>query len=315
MNEVNGKLVKNLRESLHLSQEEFAEKISVSVSTLHRIEKNETHLDVFHFMDIMHTFDKSVDDFFLLFLDSNQYLEYKKYIGHETLFTHKRLDGLPKNIKLRDNSLVESPHAQLLVAYSKILDTVFYRESNPEVFTAQDLDNLYKAINITINGFNEQMVAGYLLTAVEIYVICDISKALSDTKQHERATNLAKALLSNKTIKARAEIDSSDYANIYVYANLIRRYSAAEMHSEALSYALNLPTHCIKENRLHGMDTFLSLLAECYKSAGEDELHYKSHFIRGYYLTALKGMDYSISAYRKDAKEIFNVELEDWINY
>jgi len=313
MNSINGELVKNLRDQLNMSQEDFADKLSISTSTLYRIENNQSCIDVFRFLEIMRTFDKPMDDFFLLFLDSRGYLEYKDYQAyHNTLFVNYKFAEFLKGIKnLKDNTILDNPYIQQRLAFAKLLDHLFYRKNKPGIFNQADLNELYKIIDITIKDFDEEEVAGYLLVGYEIDLVTHLSTALSHLGEHKRAITLAKALLSNKTIKARRIMNNRDFSNICAQLYLAYSYFFAKMYNDALGVALETYWHCIRENEVSLTISLLSIIAECYKSLGEEEAYYKSSHTRAHYCSILFGYNQSVADLKLEAKGRFDRDLEE----
>jgi len=300
MNSINGELVKNLREELSLSQEDFAEKISISTSTLYRIESNQSSIDVFRFLEIMRVFDKPMDDFFLLFLDSREYQEYHTYQAHHNnLFVNHKFAEFIKTIKnLKDNTIAANPYIQQRLAFASFLDTFFNREHKPGIFTRADLDEQYKIIGMTIKSFDEENIADYLLVGYETDLIIHLCMSLSHLKEHKRAISIIKALLNNRTLKAKKEMNKRDFSNICAQQYLAFSYLHAEMYSDALGVALETYWHCIRENELNFTISLLSTIAECYKRLNEEDMYYKSAHTRAYYCSLLFGLDYNVNKFQ-----------------
>jgi len=315
MNKVNGELIKNLREELELSQEDFAEKISVSISTLYRMENNKSEIDVFQYMDILRMCDRNINDYFLLFWDSKEHQEYRQFMGNVTDYCNQQRFGEFVEIMktLKDNDLINDPTVQQIIKYAEIRQTVSNRGDN-EWFNPQDLDEWYNAIAITKKDFDEEKVAGYLLNTCEVNVISALSMALSYAGQHEKAILLATNLVNNKSIKMRFQVNSSDYINNATQMFFIAAYENAKMYSDALHFAQNLIARCISTKSFISIDTVLGRAATNYKRTGEDELLYKTYFIRAYCCNLLQRGN-PLAAYEQIAKEDFGVELSDWIDF
>jgi len=313
MKTINGELVKNLREELNLSQEDFADKIAVSVRTLYRIENNKTNFDVFQYIDILRIFNKSVEDYFLLFWDSKEHQEYVQYREKRKSFIQneygKFLDSMAETTGVMDD-----PYVQQVMAFAKIHKTVQDRGDNIH-FNPDDLDDWYNAIAITIKDFDEEKVAEYLLVIVETYIIAGIARVLSNTGHHERAIKLINALENNKTIKIKSKtLNILDREIAYVQATSIKVYKAAGMHEEFLGQAQKLIRHRINTGNTMSIDAPLMDSAIAYKNMGEDEFMYKTYFIRAYYCNLLQGAN-PLSVSEEIAKENFGVELSDWVDF
>ena len=312
MKAVSGVLIKELRQELNLSQELFAEKVAISTRHLSRIENNKVDIDVFYFINIMNIFEKSMADFWLLFLDSNEYRRYEMYDHLLYSFSKENWADFNTTIsELKEDSMLDSPHIKQILAYAEIIKAETSRGSSLQDFNAYDLEKMYNAIKITIPDFEEENVSEYLLTQNEIYLIGDICDALAGLKQHKRAIKLAKALSKNKSIKARLSEDKGDYGYIYAVGSLIACYESAKMYNEALDEAIKLHKYCVKENELTSIDVYLESIASSYKSLGEEESFYKSYLIRSYHWAVLRGYERNIAYIERAAKEKYHVSLED----
>ena len=277
-----------MRKELKLSQEAFAEKIFVSVSTLYRIENNKASLDVAQYMNILRALNKPVDDCFLLFASSQECQEYRQYAEDLALLVHGKYNRFIQRRGNESTPLNRNPYVQQVVAFCKIRQRVCGGQSQI-TFCNADLEALYQAIHMTIPDFCPDHVAHYLLSTHEIYIICDIAAALSSNRQHESAVKLATALHHNKTVRAIRTQDPGEYIVHYVHAHLVLRCLDAKMYSEALSHALKLISTCVKQNALASLGAYQSFVAMGYQFLGEDNRHCQTFFTRAHYWAAIQG--------------------------
>jgi len=310
MKTINGELIKNLREELGLSQESFAEKINVSVSTLHRMENNKSYVDVFQYADMLSIFNKSADDFNLLFLDTKEYYDYNMYRSAYNYYTTLQFSKWDEIMaELSDSPLIRWPYIQQQLSLGKLLESVHFREANPSVFTAEDLDELYKVSEIALKDFDDATAASDLFYGSDFDVIMYFLKALSSLKEHKRAICICKALVDNKHIQTNLQI----YTLMQII--LVNMYYAAEMYSDAYDMAIKCYRRNIKDNMLINVGFLLKVIAICHKKMGNDELYYKSTMQQAYYIYALLGIDTLCESIRKDIEEIMCEDAEDWIKY
>ena len=316
MNAINGQLIKALREELNLSQEEFAEKISASVSTVHRLENNKTDIDVFEFMDILNIFGKSLEDYLLLFMGNEAHQEYMMY--HQKLqsyfYSMRYGDFIDSMAELQESGLMQTPYVQQMLAYAKICKTVIDREGHQLIVGQEDIEALHQAMRITIKDFDEEKVSEYLLTTLEIYIIYHISKAYSRMEQHEKAIKLAKDLLHNKTFKNAAFFNNPLASIRFAQSSLLEAYFQAEMYDEFLRYAHECSAYQLKAGELFNLATILGHVAAGYKFTNEDEVYYKTQHIRACCLQFIQGF-YPLSALEEITESTYGVKLEDWMSF
>jgi len=306
-----GELLKNLRKKQGLNQEDFAEEIGVSTRQLSRMETDKVDISVSEFLSIMNKFNVKIEDLKLLYMDSKDYKWFLHYEDARNHFARVEYDAFHEEIKkMMGSPFWEDPHLQQFIAFVKMSEEVAQKGvETDEIYQEKDVETLYNMISLTIKDFNEEKISDYLLTYHELYIIVRYSEALSHVGEYERAINVAKALLNNKTTKA-ASWRENDYLHFAVAASLTDVYRNAKMYTEALDNAMELFRLCIRKNLLHNMDFLNGRIAWIYKERKEEEAMYLSYFYRAYYWAVLLQDDNAIAFYRRQAKEVFQVELE-----
>jgi len=305
---ISGDIVKNLRKQLNLTQEVFAEKISMSTSTLYRIENNKAEMDMLEYMNILRTFDMPLDDFFLMFLDNQEYQEYKIYMKAYTFFSSLNFSQWQEEIsKLKKSLLMDNKYVQLHLAYGRAFASIYSRTTNPGTYTMDDLEAFLKAIRITINDFDEAKITDYLLEPREFTVLREIVVGLLENSQYERAINICNALLNNESIKNRKDF------LIAADVHLVDAYYRMGMYSNALNMALETYALCLDGGIYANIPAALIFAAVSSKKLGEDEQIYRMYITRAYYFIVLQGINVSILLIKQTAKDELGIDLEDWI--
>ena len=77
--EVNLKTLRRLREEAKLTQDKAAELLHISARHLARVESGESKMDIWQFRSYMEVLGQPSEDFWLLFLGTNEYDEYRMY--------------------------------------------------------------------------------------------------------------------------------------------------------------------------------------------------------------------------------------------
>ena len=72
-------LVKKLRKDMNLSQEEMANRLYITQKKLSRLENGEVKIDIWEFSEMMTTLGYPSADFWLLYLDTDEYNAYEIY--------------------------------------------------------------------------------------------------------------------------------------------------------------------------------------------------------------------------------------------
>ena len=308
MSTVNGVLIKKLREDLNLNQEEFAHKISVSTRQLSRMENNERNVSMMEFVNMMQMFDQPIEHFMLLFLESKEYADYEKFSNMVEVYRTRKFDDFDLHFSnIKNTSLYHNPYVQQLIAYIQL--EMAGGHQGPH-FDSYDFDELYDIISITIKDFDEEKVADYLLTSVEMTILAQLCFALSNLNEHERAIKMANALIHNKSLSYLLEIN--DGADRYPYLGnaLTMCLSNAHRHEDALSNTITIYNYQLKKGIFYDISTHLNNLSYAYQLLNEDISVSKLYFLRCYYWALCMNFEY-FPLLKEFAKEDYNLILDD----
>ena len=309
MSTVNGTLIKRLREDLNLTQEKFAQKISVSTRQLSRMENNESKVSMTEFVDMMQMFDMPTEHFMLLFLESKEYADYEKYSKMVEVYRTRKFDDFELHFpNIKSTSLYHNPYVQQLIAYIK-LEMAGGMMAGPH-FDSYDFDELYDIISITIKDFDEEKVADYLLTSVEMTILGHLCYALSNLNEHERAIKMANALIHNKSLSYSLNINDDFRSYPYLCNVLTMCLSNADRHDDALSSAISIYRYKLKKGIIYDISTYLNNLSYAHKLVSEDISVSKLYFLRCYYWALCMNSPY-LPLLKQFAKEDYNLILDD----
>ena len=310
MKKISGKLIKKLRDELNLSQEQFAEKINISTRQLSRLENEQAKTDIFHFLEILKIFNQPPTTVQSLLFESQSMAEfenYKKLTGVFAINDWATFNEL--TLALEGNSLMKSPYIKQLLAYAEILQAEQARKTPTADFNKEDFEKLHQVMCMTINYFDEEKVADYLLTPHEVYLIGDMCTALLNAGEDQRAIRLAKALVKNRNTQP----DSSGNNYLYTYATTVLSecYYKTNRVSELLVEMTALYNYCIKEKIFNNISTILEAIANCYKLLGEEEAMYKPYLVRSYHWAKLRRNQRDVEGIKLYAKEKYDIILEN----
>lgn len=309
MNIAAGEKIKNLRKELNMSQEEFAEKISVSVRQLSRMETNQVNINISVLADILKAFGKTLDDFGTIFLDSKEYCQRKNFLELRTLFSTRRwdeYDQLLTTIKSKDGVSLD---IQQLIVVATVMRRVEAGD-NYNSFTKEDLEALNGAIRISHKDFDEDKVSEYLLSRIDVDVIHTMCHAYFSFEEYDRAIKIAKAVVDNKSMIARYAENKGDFAYIQALFYLISCYCHADRNNDALSLLRQTYTNIINNDiPTRNIGFCISELGLLYAKKGEEEPLAKSYLTRGYYWYIMEGMEFAANKILNGAKE-YNIDIE-----
>ena len=310
MNITCGKLIRNLRKKLNMNQEAFAEKISVSVRQLSRMETDQANVSILDFMDMMQVFNVPIEDLNLLYLESDEYRWYKIYCEARSYVGQRNWERFHDTVeKLKESPLFDNPYLQQIIAMVKFYETEESRRSLYTKFEEDDVTALHEILSITIEDFDEEKVSEYMLAEYEFGILGMLCNVLSGVGKHERAINLAKSLINNKTTREK-EAFPGNY-NAYFRTVLVNSYLLAGMHNEALDAAVNVLRYCINNNLFASIDMINSQIADIYELFGEENSLCITYFLRAYHWAIYKQDARNVALAKQEAKEKFNLDLED----
>jgi len=311
-----GELVRSLRKKLNLSQEKFAEEVSISTRQLSRIETGQADISILDILDMMEVFNMPMADLKMLYLESQELYWYRilsdayKYRQNRDAAAFYETFSILEGSPLWDSPYVQQIHAFVKLREAELLKTLELESFNdPSRFNKDDVQRWQDTISITIKDFDYEKVSEYLLTRDEVYTISGLCDALSCVGAHEKAISLAQSLINNKSVKARFAMDSSDYLYAYAMFDLTHAYWMAGMYNEAFDMATKALRHCINENLLSSMCYINRQFAEASKMLGEEESLYMPYFMRAYHLAVLTQNTHEIITIRKKVKDICGISL------
>ncbi|MCL2285575.1 MAG: helix-turn-helix transcriptional regulator [Firmicutes bacterium] len=310
MNIAVGEKIKELRKELNMSQEEFAGKIAVSVRHLSRLETNQANVDISVLVGILRVFDKTMDDFGAMFLDSKEYGQHKEFLTLRSFFSTRRWDDYDEFLSSIDSRLEIAPEMQQLIALATIIRRI---EASDDYFsfTKDDLKILHDAMCISQENFDEDKVSEYLLTRMDVDIIHTVCHAYLAFKEFDRAVKLAQAVLDNKSIVARYAENKGDFAYIQALLYLISCYAHSGRNADATLLLLQTYRKLMDDEiPIRNIGFCTSELGFLYAKKGEDKSLAKSYLTRGYHWYVMEGLSFKADNIKEDAKKLYNIDIE-----
>ena len=270
-------IVKNLRNELNLSQEEFAELINKSTRQLSRIENDKADLHILDIVDIMIKCGKTTSDLSSLVLESNDYTLFRQFANATKAYTNAR-----------DWERFDEAITQLEERYGKdhpfigLLKARFEQHADDHMEINKAVALYTDAVPKSIEGFSEKNIENYLLRGYDLFFISEMTELMRLAGDTDKAIQIGQALLNNKSLKSQL-INSGSFTYPYIVYTYLNACLSAGMYNETLAEATKLHNYLIQNNQLLYISHCLRIMAECYYALGEDASMYKLSCLRAYH--------------------------------
>jgi len=298
---VSGKeLIKQIRNDMGLSQREMAERLQISPRQLSRIEKGESDIDLWQFMALAEALGLPSADFWLLYLETNEYDDYRTYHKIRRFLRNNMLDEAKGLLtKFEESSLSDHPFIRQFVAYAKV--TV-----DREIPYEQAIDELYKAMHLSRPNFDVNKISEYRMTYNEINIAIGIAHRYSLTGELEKSIAITESIIESRESIRATEDDKAALFPTLMY-NLSNQYGKVGKYKESLKYCYSALEVCREYNNLRLVPRILKNMASGYKLLGEEEQIYRTHLIRAYHCAFAIGDTAFANKLKENAEEDFGI--------
>ena len=225
--EVNKELLKKLRKDAKISQERAAELMNVETRTVSRFENGKTKMNLWQFKAYLEALGVSTEDYWMLFMSTEEYGDYKFYKRLKRLMRDRQYDEIRKLLEANKN-MMETKHT-IFSRYLEYLRIDLDKELPPE----EKLRQLRELMKKSRKDFNENHIADYRLTADEISIMSSIASLVFRTGEHDKAIGIVEALIASRETSETTEEDREKVFPV-LYANLSTMLGKAERYKEAL---------------------------------------------------------------------------------
>jgi DNA-binding XRE family transcriptional regulator len=293
-------LIKKVRADTGLTQEQLAEQLLMSSRHLGRVESGGANLDVWQYMTVMEIMGEPPGDFWLLFLETKEYEEYRAFRYLKNLLANDRSVEAREFLPNFENGLKsKQPFVRQFVAWAKV---VVDEELSNEVA----IEALHEVIRMSKPNYDEKKVETYRLTYNEVVSIIEIAGRLFETGQEERAIALATAIVKNKDKTRATEDDRAIFLPSLMF-NLSTMLGRTGKYKESLKLCNQAIEICREYSNLRAIPDLLYNIACCHHLLGEEEQVYKTYLIRAYYSAYALGQNEAAKMIKKDAEESFGI--------
>jgi len=295
-------IIKTMRKEMGLSQEKMAEQLFISVRQLARIESGEAGMDVWQFITVLELLGAPSEDFWLLYLDSGEYAEYRRY---KRLRRRLNYDNLAQSIdlitRMENSTLIKQPLVKQYVHHVKayVDDTLSH---------TQKMDTYLEAMRMSKPHFNEAEIRDYRMTYNEVSIALCMAECLEAMEEYDRAITMLQAMIDTRESSKISEEDRAFIISsmFFVQARILR---SAGRCKEALHTCDHAIDACREYNNHRNIPLMLLCKADCYHKLGEEEHLYRTYLIRAYHTAYAIGRNDIAQMIKEKALDEMNVTL------
>ncbi|MCL2840265.1 MAG: helix-turn-helix domain-containing protein [Defluviitaleaceae bacterium] len=301
---INSTPLKQWREEANLSQTDIAEKLNISQQKVSKIEKGYKDVTIWEFASIAQVVGQPTENFWMLYLDTDEYEAYRKYRELNLLLrSNSRLDEARKFLPYFEKTkLAKEPFIKQFIAYAHVV-------TNEDLTAEQAIIDLEKIIKMTMKDYNETEVINKRMTYHEILIVTEIAFKLYDLKEYDRSIELIKAILKGRENAKTTEDDRRILfpSLTYTLAGFLRKAGRIEEALSTSFEALKLE----KKYSTYGNTPWLHYNIACCQRILKEEVYvYKSHLEQAYYCARAHGDNESAAIIKKDAEENFGILIQ-----
>jgi len=295
-----GELIKKIRKEMNLSQEDFARQLFISMRQLARIESGEVSMDVWQFISTLELLGHPTEDFWLLYLSSDEYKNYREY---KSLKRQLRNGTLPERMDILAN-LEKGP----LFKQSFIKQIVmFAKTALDETLSPDDaLIELQNAMQMSKPDFDEARISECRMTYNEIYISLGMAQCLSALGEQNRAISLIQGIIKSREISNVSEEDRAALfpALYFLLSNMLKLAGRTKEALKACNDAYDISREYCNYKII---PEILLNIASCHHALKEEAQVCKVYLIRAYHCAYAMGQNETAAAIKNEAEKNFGI--------
>ncbi|MCL2400649.1 MAG: helix-turn-helix transcriptional regulator [Defluviitaleaceae bacterium] len=295
-----GEVIRRLRKELGINQEEMSERLFLSERQLSRIETGETKMDVWQLMSFLETLGHPSEDFWLLYLDSDDYEGYRTF---RKLRSHLRNDDKSEAQKSLDvlmmSSVADKPLVRQIITWAEI-------RLNDNLSDNKVIEELYKVLKISRPNFDVNMISELRLNYTEIRILMSIAAYYSKIGNREKAIHISDELIKSRENSQTSEEDRAIFfpALFFGLSNLLGQAGRIKDSLKACEKGLEISK---EYNNFRFVPQLLHNKASGLRLQGEEEKIYKPLMVRAYHCAYAMGLTGVAKRIKEDAKNDFGI--------
>ena len=300
---INGKdVLKKMRIEANMSQEDLAGRLFIDARTYRGYESGKRDMDIWQFAAMSEALGYPIEDFWQLYLDTNEYEEYRIYKHLKRLLRDRQISKVRELLPTLENGvLTKQPFMRQFIARAKV-------KVDKDIPNDEAIEKLLKAMHMSNPKFDEHKIADYRLTYNEVNIIIDLAGRLFESGEEDRAISMVKAVIGSRNNSRTSEEDRASLFPVLM-SNLSTMLGRAGRHKESLDVSNEAIEICREYNNLRFLPKILYNIACSYLRIGEEEWIYRPHLVRAYHCAYAMGDIYGAKIIEKDAKKDFGISL------
>jgi transcriptional regulator with XRE-family HTH domain len=300
MKTTNSDLIKNMRKEMNMSQEEMAEQLYISVRHLQRIESGQSDIEMWQIVSMLELMGRPTEDFWTLYLDTEEYNEYRMYRHLRTLLHVGKLVEVEELLpEFEKRELSQKLLPKQFIAYAKIL-------LDKEISTKEAIEKLYEVIRMSKSNFDENKIITYRLTDNEINALIEIAGRFAELGDLDAAIAIQKAM-----IESSKKFIMSEEGKASALPTLMSNHSTVLGRAKRYKESLKCCEEALEISREHAKATHIPVLlknmASCHRLLGEEEDIWLPLLRRAYHCAYALGKTEQAKRIKKSAEEDFGI--------
>ena len=288
-----GELIKNLRKNMGVSQKELAEKLFISQRKLSRIETGEGNINMMEFLTAFSILGFSIDDFWVIYLDNEEFQGYKLYKTINRLLRNGDIDAIKHILpSFKENPLTKQP---LIAQFQSLICLMV----DNKIEENEKLVALYSVLRQTIDDFDDEKIKTYCFSYNEIMAINEIALSYDRLGKRDKAIKLLAGTIDNidnsRTSKGEKEVFLPK-----ILVDLYKLLMDAGEYKRAAAICKSTLKMGERYHNLHFFPEAVYSLGVCYQKMGKDNEEYLPLWVRAYHAARGIGQNDLANMIRKE---------------
>ena len=299
--------IKKIRRDKGLSQAEISEDLFMSQRQWSRYETGKSKINIWEFSSLMEQTGDAEADFWLLYLDTEEYEGYRLFRETRKNFDIENPEEAIALIeKLEAHPISKVKFVEKAVKHMR-LKVDFYCNKNAELDYELLLKSLEKLLGVDYYG--EIDIEKMKPSRNELYIIDHISTVLVQLDKAHESAGLMKKMLDNSE-HFRLSQEEFEKEMPLLFSNYALILANTGNFSESIKILHHALTHAQQYESYVGLPLILCNLAVAYYEYGETEGAYRPYLVRAYYCALAMGRFEIAKMIKEEAAGRFRIEFD-----
>ena len=295
--------IRAMRVEMKFSQEKMAEHLDISIRQYQRMENGEADIDIWKFMVMLEKLGYPEEDFWLMYLNSKSYEEYRTYSKIKRLLREYKHDEIREILPDFEKKL--SRKSTLIRHFVEVVKIKIDKEMDHR----EAVDKLLGLMGKLKKGFEENEIINYRLTYMQISTLISLAYRLSKLGEKDRAINILRNIADGRFKMNTSEADQATIlpAIMSNLAIMLGRAGRIKECKEVTEQALKICREC---DSFRQIPQLMYTQANCERMIGEEKRTYDYIVIRAYHTACAHGDFEYAQIIKKDAEKDFGITFE-----